>query len=159
MIVDYLQGQGTPLTSTSTVVLIGGAFGWTGEALEDLVPGLEACSVDLSQYVQDVKSVSDDDELIEVITAAGYDHALPNSVGEWVFNQFSNPSPRVRVQTDLSTPQASNIVRRLFRENTVTHCITEEVWQLLTQQERDNYTAAAASYGAVLLHIIDGAIV
>lgn len=163
MLVDYFISQGVPLTSTDTVVVIGGAFGWLGEALEDLVPGLEACSIDISQYVQDVKAISPDDELIESITAAGYDHTLANSVGEWLFNEFTDSRPRSRrpemvAQNDLSTVKLRNDCRKLFQSNEVTRCITEEVWQLLTQEEKDRYTAAAADYGTSLTHIIDGII-
>ena len=164
IVVDHFIDEGTPLSGTSTIVIIGGAFGWLGEAIEDLIPGLEACSVDLSQYVQDKKSVSDDDELIENIIASGYDHTLPNSVGEWLYNQFSDPTPRCRnpqrvVQSALSNPSELNAVKALFRENTVTHIVTEEVWQILTQEEKDRYTAAAAAYGAPVAHIINGVII
>ena len=164
LLVQHYIDQGTPLTSNSTVAVIGGAFGWLGEALEDLVPGLEACSLDTSQYVQDVKSLSPDDELIENITASGYDHTLPNSVGEWLFNTFSDPAPRSRsperiAQNDLSTVKLRNDARKLFQKQAIDHIITEEVWQLLTQEEQTRYTAAAADYGATLTHIIDGVIV
>ena len=164
LLVQHYIDQGTPLTSDSTVAVIGGAFGWLGEALEDLVPGLEACSLDTSQYVQDVKALSPDDELIENITASGYDHTLPNSVGEWLFNTFSDPAPRSRspervAQNDLSTVKLRNDARKLFQKNAIDHIITEEVWQLLTQEERTRYTAAAGEYGATLTHIIDGAII
>ena len=164
LLVQHYIDQGTPLTSDSTVAVIGGAFGWLGEALEDLVPGLEACSLDTSQYVQDVKALSPDDELIENITASGYDHTLPNSVGEWLFNTFSDPNPRSRspervAQNDLSTVKLRNDARKLFQKNAIDHIITEEVWQLLTQEEQTRYTAAAADYGATLTHIIDGVII
>lgn len=161
---DFFAAQDVPLLSTDCIVLIGEPWNWVGEALEDLNPGLEALSVDLSQYVEDTKGLSADDELIEAITAAGYSHTLPNSVGEWVYSQVSDASPRCRntakmVQTDLRTNKARNDVRRVFQRNTVTRCVTVEVWQTLTQEEQDNYTAAALAYGATLTHIIDGEIV
>lgn len=162
-VIDHFA-QTTPLTATSTVIVIGGAYGWLGEALEDLVPGLEAISVDLSQYVQDTKSLSPDDELIESIAASGYDHTLPNSVGEWLYNELSDPSPRSRrpemvIQSDMSKTKARNDIRKTFQREVVTHVVTEEVWQILTAEEQTRYTAAATGYGAVLAHIIDGAVI
>ena len=159
----YFESAGTPLTATSSIVIIGGAFNWTGEILEDNIPGLESVTVDTSDYVQQVKGVSQDDDLIAAIQAQGYDHTLPNSVGEWLFNTFSDPRPRTRnpercVQNSLLTVQERNSLRRLFQRNDITHILTEEVWQILTQEDKDRYTAAAASYGAALAHVIDSAV-
>lgn len=161
-LVDHFITQSAPLTATDTVVVIGGAFGWLGEALEDLIPGLEAVSVDLSQYVQDVKGLSPDDELQEQLEAEGYN--ITTGPGLYLFNKFSDPNPRCRrpemvVQNDLSTVKLRNDVRKLFQRNDVTRVITEEVWQVLTTGEQDRYTAAAANYGASLTHIIDNVII
>ena len=163
-VIDYLITQGTPLTAADRLVIVGGAFGWLGEALEDLIPGLQAVSVDLSQYVQDTKDLSPDDELIESIVAEGYDHTVPSSVGEFLFNSFHDPNPRSRdgskvLQEDLSSVKSRNAVRKALQSTDPTRIITEEVWQILTQAEQDKYTAAAASWGVPLTHIIDGVII
>ena len=162
-LIDYLQAQGTPLTATDRVVIIGGAFGWTGEALEDLIPGLEAVSVDMSQYVQDTKNLSPDDELLESIVAGGK-NVGDGGVGDFLFSKFSDPNPRARngakvLQEDLSTVKSRNEVRKVLQQSDPTRVITEEVWQILTQAEKDKYTAAAASWGVPLTHIIDGVII
>jgi hypothetical protein len=155
--VDWFAAEGDPLTGTDCIVIFGGAFNWTGEGLEDLVPGLEAVCVDLSNWVDTVKGQSPDDELIEAIIEAGYDHTLPNSVGEFVFNRCAESAPRSRnvdkiTIADLSKNGDRNRVKRIFQRNEVTRIITEDVWSLLTAQEQVEMTAAAASYGAQLVH-------
>ena len=160
-LVDYFIAQSVPLTASDRLVIIGGAFGWLGEALEDLIPGIEAVSVDMSQYVQDTKDFSPDDELIEDLVAKGYDHNLANSVGEFLHQKFSDPNPRSRngakvLQEDLATQKSRNEVRKVLQQADPTRVITEEVWQILTQTEKDLYTAAAAAWGVSLTHIVEG---
>lgn len=161
-IVDYLNSEGTPLTASDRLCIIGGAFGWLGEALEDLV-GLEAVSVDLSQYVQVSKDLSPDDELIESIEAEGHTHT-DNGVGQYLFEKFSDPNPRSRnggkvLQEGLDTAKSRSAVRKALQQSDPTRIITEEVWQILTQEEQDKYKAAAANWGVPITHIIDGVII
>lgn len=161
-LVDHFIAQGAPLTADERIVIIGGAFGWTGEALEDLVPGILAVSVDLSQYVQDTKALSPDDELIESIQAEGLDHTT--GPGKHLFDKFTDPNPRSRnpdrvLQEALDSPKSRNEVRKALQQMDPTRVITEETWQILTQAEQDKYTAAAASWGVPLTHIIDGVII
>lgn len=162
-LVDWFAANGTPLTASDRVAVIGGAFGWTCEALEDLVQGLGAVSIDLSQYVQDTKDLSPDDELIESIEAQGYTHA-DGGVGQFLFEKFSDPNPRSRdgskvIKEGLDSNQSRNKVRQALKNADPTWIITEEVWQILTQQEKDRYTDAAAAWGCGLVHIIDNIIV
>lgn len=162
-LVDYFIAEGVPLTADDRICIIGGAFGWTAEALEDLVPGLEACSVDLSQYVQDTKDSSPDDELIESIEAEGHTHT-DGGVGQFLFEKFTDANPRSRdgskvLQEDLSSNQSRNKIRQALKNTDPTRVITEELWQLIDQTEKDRYTAAAANWGVSLTHIIDGVII
>lgn len=161
-LVDWFAANDTPLTASDRVAVIGGAFGWTCEALEDLVPGLEAISVDLSQYVQDTKDQSPDDELIESIEAEGRTHT-DGGVGQYLYDMFKDPNPRSRdgskvLQEDLISNQSRNRVRQALKNADPTWVITEEVWQILTQEEQDRYTAAAANWGCGLAHVIDNII-
>lgn len=161
-LVDHFIAQGDPLTADDVLVVIGGAFGWLGEALEDLVPGLVACSVDLSDYVQLVKDQSPDDELIESIEAEG-NTITDGGPGQYLYDKFKDPNPRSRnpnrvIKETLANNGSRNRVRAKLPRN-VTRCITEEVWQLITPQEQQTYTDAAAAWGVPLTHIIDGAII
>jgi len=162
-LVDHFIAEGVPLTAADRVCVIGGAFGWLCESLEDLVPGLEAVSVDLSQYVQDVKGLSADDELIESIEAEG--RAIDDGgIGQMLYERFSDSAPRSRdatkvVQEDLGSNRSRNEVRKALRNADPTRVITDEVWQILTQEEQDRYTAAAANWGVTLTHIINNVII
>ena len=162
-IVDHFEANLVPLAAADRIVIIGGAFGWTGEALEDLIPNLEVVSVDLSQYVQDTKNSSPDDELIEAIEAEGRTHT-DGGIGQFLYEKFSDPNPRSRngakvLQEDLVSVQSRNAVRKALKNADPTRVITEEVWQILTQEEKDRYTAAAQNWGVTLTHIIDDVIV
>lgn len=162
-LVTYFQEQGTPLTASDRIVIIGGAFGWTGEALEDLVLGLEAISIDLSQYVQDTKNSSPDDELIESIEAEG--HTINDGgIGQMLYEKFKDSKPRSRdgskvLKENLNSQESLNVIRKTLRQSNPTRIITEEVWQILPREEKNKYTAVSKSWGAPLTHIIDGVIV
>lgn len=161
-VVAHLDGLGTPLTASDRVAIIGGAWNWLGEALEDLIPGLETCSIDLSNYIQTEKDASPDNELVEVIQGQGMVES--SGVGLALFNMFTDPNPRCRdgskvVQADISTNQGRNKVRQALRNTDPTLVITEEVWQVMSQQEKDEANAASAQWGVPLLHIIDGVII
>lgn len=157
------DSSGGALNALDCIVIIGGAFNWLGEALEDLVPGLEALTVDLSQWVQDEKGLSPDAELAQNIIDAGYDPSLPGTVGAYVYALLADPTPRSRnvdkvVQTDLSTQKARNDVRKIFQRNDVTRMVVEDTWDLITPEEQAQYLAAAASYGAEVIEITNGVI-
>lgn len=146
------------VSSPDNLVIIGGAFGWLGEALVSLT-GCEAVSTDLSQYIQDTKDLSPDDELIESIRASGYNEA--GGVGLFLFNKFSDLSPRSTMpvlKEDMASNKSRNSVERAL-PNIPTRIITEEVWQILPQESKDAYESAAAGLNVPITHIIDGVII
>jgi hypothetical protein len=147
------------VSASDSLVIVGGAFGWLGEALELLLPGLETATIELSQYVQDAKDLSPDDELIESIQASGFNETT--GVGLHLFNTFTDPVARsttVVIQEDMISNKSRNAVKSAL-SRIPTRIITEEVWQILTQAEKDQYTAAAADFGVPMTHFIDGVII
>ena len=157
---DYFIAQGEPLVPADSLIVVGGAFGWLGEMLEDRI-GLVACSIDMSNYVQAVKDESPDDELIESIEAAGYT-IDDGARGQFLYNKFRTTVRRSRtitrvLQEDLSTPQSRSRVRNALTRKP-TRMVTEEVWQLLTPAEKNVYETAASNWDLTLTHIIDGVI-
>ena len=147
------------VSSESKIIIAGGAYGWLGEALEVLVPGCQCVSVDTSQYVQDSKEFSPDDELIESIRASGFDET--EGVGLFLFNKFSDSTPRAIVpilQEDLLTEESRNRTIASMG-GTPTLVITEEVWQILPQESKDAYEQAASDLGIEITHIIDGVMI
>jgi len=158
---DYFIANAVPLVPADSLIIVGGAFGWLGEMLEDRI-GLEACTTDLSQYVQDNKSLSADDELIESIEAAGNTHT-DGGVGQFLYNKFRNAGRRSRspervLQEDLASPASRQRLRDALARKP-TRMITEEVWQILTDTEKNVYRTAATNWGITLTHIIEGTIV
>lgn len=154
---QLLVDQGL-VNSSDNLIIVGGAFGWLGEALVSLT-GCKAVSTDLSQYIQDTKDLSPDDELIESIRASGYNETT--GIGLFLFNKFSDPSPRSTIPTlkeDMVSNKSRNSVKRAL-PRAPTRIITEEVWQILDQTEKDQYTSAAESFGAHMTHIIDDVII
>lgn len=146
--------------ANSSLVIVGGAFGWLAEALRVMVPGLAAVTIDLSQYVQDVKGVSPDDELIETIQAIGYDHTVSGSIGEWIFNQFTDPNPRSAdiitvLQEDMSNNGSRNRIRAKLPRD-CTRIITEEVWQVMDATEQGYVNDASTAWSIPVTHIIGG---
>lgn len=147
------------LTADDCVVIFGGAFGWLGDALKEKLPGLEAVSVDISDYVHATKDASPDDELIESIRASGYDETT--GIGLQLFNWFSDPAPRASITVlneDLSNNGSRNRVRAALPKNP-TRIITEEVWQVLPPAEQTLYQDRLGQFGIELIHIIDGIII
>jgi hypothetical protein len=161
-LVDHFNDIGDPLLGTDKILIVGGAFGWLGEALEDLVPGLYHITCDLSTYVQDNKDLSPDDELIESINAEGLDETA--GIGLQLFNWFSDLNPRSRqgsrvLQEDLSTNQSRNRVRQAFNNQPPDRAITEETWQVLSPAEQADYINAFTTWNIPYTHIIDNVIV
>ena len=149
---------------SSVIVVIGGAWGYLVSELKKLLPNLGGCSVDLSQYVQDTKDSPPDDDLIEWIIASGYDHTLPNSVGEYLFNTFTDPAPRADVivlQESLSNTGSRNRVRNAIVAEVgrdVTRIITEDVWQIMSETEKGYVNQASTAWNIPVTHIIEGVI-
>jgi hypothetical protein len=155
---DYFIAENAPLVPADSLIVVGGAFGWLGEMLENRI-GLVACSIDPSNYVQAVKDQSADDELIESIEAAGYTHT-DGDRGQFLFEKFGDLSPRSRnpervLQEDLASPQSRNTVRQALTRKP-TRMVTEEVWQILDEADKNVYRTAATTWGLSLTHIIDG---
>ncbi len=158
---DWFIAEGLPLVPADSLIVVGGAFGWLGEMLEDRI-GLVACTIDPSNYVQAVKDQSADDELIESIEAEGHT-ANDGGVGQFLYNKFRNSAPRSRspdrvLQEDLATPQSRNIVRQALTRKP-TRMVTEEIWQLISDEDKNVYRTAATTWGLSLTHIIEGTIV
>lgn len=153
--------SGRPLTGNDSIVIVGCAFNWTGEALMQLIPGLECVGVDLSNYVQQVKDLSPNARLIEAIQAAGYDHLLPNSIGEKLYQWFSTARPWAETiihNTDLSKQNNLNTVRNSLNRGTITLGITEELLSdsNITQAELDAIAFAKSKWGIEIVNVING---
>ena len=80
--------------SLTDVAIIGGAFGWLAEAL--VANGINAFSVDTSDYIVSTENVSEEQELRDALTLQGFD---PDNIGDQV--GFYDPS----LDRVLTTPE------------------------------------------------------
>lgn len=144
-------------TSTDKVLVFGAGFGWLCEELESRF-GCATIGLDNSPYILDNKSLSPNDELLEAITGANL--TITEDPGKQIWEQFSDSNPRsiANVQNiDLTSNKDRNALIRDF--GTPTHIITEEVWQLLTLAEQDQFTAIFSDLGSTVIHVIDGVVI
>lgn len=67
----------------SDVAIVGGGYGWTAEVLADY--GVNAISIDTSEYIQTTKNVSEEQELRDTLITTGWDpDNLPVFIGpDW----------------------------------------------------------------------------
>lgn len=146
------------ITDQDALIIFGGAYGWLGEALKDLV-NCTAVSVDTSPWINASKDLSGDDELREAIIAGGLDP--DTGLGKQFFDKFSDPLPRARIPVANETLSNNGSRQRVIAHlpKNPTRIITEEVWQLLTDQERTDYTARLTAFGVPVTHIIDNQII
>ncbi len=148
------------ITSNDSIILVGGAFGWTGEWIEQKT-GASVVSVDTSSWINADQANSGDDELREAIIAGGLD---PDSgFGLEIFNKFSDPLPRCRISGGVINEDMSNngsrqrIIAKLPKAPTL--IITEEMWQLLTPAEQTEYADRLTNFGVAVVHVIDNQII
>ena len=147
------------LTSESSVAIVGGAYGWTGEAMMRQLPGLDAVSVDISSYIHATKNLSPDAELVECIRASGYDETA--GIGLQLFEWFSDPEPLAKIPVlneRLDTVSSRKRVNAAL-SRPVTHVLTEDMWQLLTPEEQIEYEERLALLGDEVIHYFDGRLI
>lgn len=150
-------GASTPLTADDSIILVGGAYGWMGDALLELIPGIAVVCVDISDYVQLTKDQSPNDALRAAIIANGYDPDLPNSVGQVLFDYFRDDNPRASgiipiVAEDMgSNGSKRRVIAQLPRD--ATRAISEESWGVIPVTDQVKITTACGEWGIELIHI------
>jgi len=137
------------LTTNDTVVILGGAFGWTAEALV-VNHGIQAISVDTSAWVQSVKDQPETDDLDAAISAVGLDPATGTGAaikGDLIIEGGgSGNRARVPVANEqINNPGSRNRVKGLFASGRVTVVITEDLLSSLTDAEIGTLAGRAAA--------------
>lgn len=100
------------LTSTSSLVMIGGAFGWTADAFDELWPGFDIAVTDTSTVIQGEAGSSDEAELRTAIISAGH-----------------NPSKGdgAAILAKYASPERNRARRLVLNENSATQGSTDRV--------------------------------
>lgn len=141
------------LTSADRVLVVGAGFGWLCEELIKQT-GCTCIGTDTSDYIEDNKTLSPNDELLESIVAGGF-AVDDGGYGQEVWELFGQTKARTTAtieKEDLLTKGSENRVKNVLGGDP-THIITEEMWQLLTQPEKEDLIRAFASLGGTVTHI------
>ena len=129
---DNIVSNILDITSSDKVVVMGAAFGWGVDRLIELT-GCEAVGLDISDYVESDKTISEDADLIAAIQLVGLDETVGR--GLETFNFYSNPNPRTTAtifKEDLLTPASRQRVKTGMNNFDQTLIITEDMFQDLT---------------------------
>jgi hypothetical protein len=127
------------ITSADTVCVVGAAFGWTAEALQQTT-GCQAAGVDTSRWIQDARGASEETELDAAIVAAGLNPAadLGAVAKQMLVERGGGPGNRGRltVLSEQLNNNASRIrVRGLFSSGRITVVVTDDFISGLSDAE------------------------
>jgi len=124
------------LTTSDIIVVAGGGFGWAVEHLKTLMPGINAVSVDISDYIDAEKDTSDSTELDKYITDGGLDPLTGR--GAQIKAKYSRPGARSKsiiLKEGMNNNGSRNRVRQALGNNIPTHIFTENMIQEFTDIE------------------------
>ena len=134
------------LTAADRVLIVGGGFGWTAEALSEL--GVPTICTDVSKYIQDNKSTTEDSEISSAITAAGLSPTSGEGLQHYTRLLAGGIRTRATVlEEDSSNTASRNRVKNAFSGN-ITLIITEDIITSLTDAECAAVQSAIEKYGA-----------
>ena len=141
------------LTLADRILIVGCGFGWTAEALAGM--GYTVVGTDVSSYIQNNKTLSEDTEISDAITAVG----LSPSSGEGLlhFNRLKGDGQRTKVpilNEDSMSNASRNRVKRALGDATV--AITEDLVTSLSDAECAQLQNAIEQYanGIRVVHFL-----
>lgn len=145
-------------TAGSRVVIVGAGFGWTMEALEEILPSIIVLGTDTSAYVQAQKNNSEEAELREAIVATGLDPDSGEGADKLSALLGSN-GPRARLAARILN---ENLLTRGSRRRVRTavgaiNCdvVTENVLESLADAEAQEFSAALHGLtGGLVAHYV-----
>ena len=139
------------LTPASRVLIVGAGFGWTAEALTSL--GVPCIGTDISAYIQNNKTVSEDVEIRDAIAAVGLDPM--SSVGLAHFSRLRGDGIRTRANV-MAEDHATNASRNRVKNalGGITLCITEDLVTSLTDSECATARGFIEKFGVPMCHLI-----
>jgi hypothetical protein len=130
------------------VCIIGCGFGWGGEALKGVHPGIQVVGTELSDYIDQEKGLP---ETAEIRTCIGKTGLNPDTgEGAAILAQLDDGGPRTRgvtiAKNALDNPGKRNQLRALFTGNQVDWIVTED---LLTCMSDGVITSALSDWDAL----------
>lgn len=144
----YRDAVSPPIGATDTVVIVGGGFGWSAEALE-LLTGCDAIGIDTSSWVHSVKDSPEDADYTAAFDAAGVPAGERAALVADLRARGRGAGNRARVpisNESMSNNGSRNRVKGLFASGRVTIGISEDMLSTLTDAE---ITSALSNLGAL----------
>lgn len=135
------------LTISDRILVVGCGFGWTVEALSDL--GYTAVGADVSSYIQDNKTLSEDTDISAAITAVGLNPTSGDGLVH--FNRLKGGGIRTKasiLNEDSASASSRNRVKTAL--GTPTIAITEDLVTSLTDAECAVLQANIIKYSATM---------
>lgn len=141
------------LTAATNVLIVGCGFGWTVEALVGM--GIPAIGTDISAYIQNNKGLTEDTDISAEVSKV----SLSSASGDGLlhFNRLRGDGVRTRATVaneDSSTNASRGRVRRLFANNTINLCITEDIVTSMTDAEILTVRGQLAQYAVPMAHFL-----
>lgn len=141
------------LSASTNVLIVGCGFGWTVEALVGM--GIPAVGTDVSAYIQGNKDLSEDSDISAEIAKAGLSSSSGEGLGH--FNRLRGDGVRTRATVaneDSSNNASRGRVRRMFANNTIHLCITEDIITSMTDAEIATARSHLSGYTVPLAHFV-----
>lgn len=115
------------ITSADKVVVVGSGFGWGVERLIELT-GCQAIGIDISDYIDTEKELTEEAEIDAAIISAGYDPLTGHGLEAKTAAYTAEPKAKQRIlKNDLSTTKMRNNVKKEFGNSAPTWIITEDM--------------------------------
>jgi len=141
------------LSSTDRIVVVGAGFGWGIEKLEDLT-NCTAIGVDISDYINDTKGISEAAEVDAAIISAGY--LTTEGHGLEVRNAvLAQPRTKTTIlKEDMFTNKSRNSVKQALGNQNPTWIITEDMISDFSDAEILEWKTEVDKLGVPICHIV-----
>lgn len=137
------------INPTSNVVIIGAGYGWSTEMAMGYCP---CVGTEIGDYFFDTGMESDYEEVKAAIEAVGLD--ITQGRGLELMNRLHTPGPRMVadiIKEDSYTQEGrDNVVQLLGKQPDLV--ISEDVIQIFTPEEAENFGRELAKYGCDVAH-------
>ena len=143
------------ITASDVVLIVGCAFGWSNEYLEEQLPGITSVGVDISDYIHSVKDIDETVDIEASIQAAGEDPL--SEAGQRILSTYSRSGARSKsivINEDAKTNQSRNQIRQALGNQWPTKIYTEDLVQDMTDTELQTLVADYANIPVPIVHII-----
>lgn len=145
------------ITTEDRILVVGCGFGWLVEALSARC--MKAVGTELSPWIHEAKDTSEKVEITDAMVTAGIvrESETWNRVLRIALADGYRTAATILREDSLSAVSRNNVVQELGGDPDIV--ITEEVLNMLDEEETARLTTALSLYEGALIHIVNGGIV